>query len=373
MSDASTAPAPRVQTASTSTFVATFAGALIATALLLFLDLALARVDRRESDAHAASEYADGLTALSARRPEEAAARFNAAVAIDRRNVNYALALGEALLEEGRVTDAEVTLKALLDRAENDGAVNLTMAHVMERESRTAEATAYFHRAIFGRWGADSIVRRTQSRYELIDLLARKGAATELLAELLPIEGSSPDSIALRRRLGRLFILAGSPARAASIFRELLRRDPQDPDAYAGMGEAALALGNFRTARLDLAEASRLRPNNVQITRSLAVADTLLVLDPTARDIGTHERYVRSHELLARTISTLGFCAQPRGSALADSALAQLSAIPKRERERASTEAMLTLASDLWAARSSSCPLAVRDTVLRLLHSRLAQ
>ena len=373
MSDASAAPAPPARTASTSTFVATFAGALVATALLLFLDLFLARVDRRKSDAHAASEYADGLTALSAGHPQEATARFSAAVAIDRRNVNYALALGEALLEDGRVTDAEATLKALLDRAENDGAVNLTMAHVMERENRTAEAKAYFHRAIFGRWGADSIVRRTQARFELIDLLARTRSATELLAELLPLEGQSPDSIVLRRRLAHLFILAGSPARAASIFRELVRRNPHDPDAYAGIGEAALALGNFRTAREDLAEASRLRPGDADITRSLAVADTLLVLDPTARDIGSHERYLRSRELLARTIATLGVCARPRASARADSALAMLSNIPTRPSEEVSGDGMLSLASDMWAARSPSCVPAANDTVLRLLHSRLAQ
>jgi predicted Zn-dependent protease len=373
MNDASAAPAPPARTASASTFLATFASALVATALLLFLDLSLAQIDRRESDAHAASEYADGLTALAAGQPQQAADRFGAAIAIDRQNVNYALALGESLLEEGRVTDAEATLRALLDRAENDGAVNLTMAHVMERENQTAEAKAYFHRAIFGRWGADSIVRRTQARFELIDVLARNRAATELLAELLPLEETSPDSIVLRRRLGHLFILAGSPARAASVFRELLRRNPNDPDAYAGIGEAALALGNFRAARDDLAKASRLRPSDADITMRLAVADTLLALDPTARDIGSHERYVRSRELLARTMATLDVCSQPGGSARADSALAMLSKIPTRANEEGSIEGMLSLASDMWAARSPSCVPASKDTVLRLLHTRLVQ
>jgi tetratricopeptide (TPR) repeat protein len=129
-------------------FVATFAAILIVTALLLSLDLFLARLDRRASDAHAADEYAEGRTLLAAGRADEASARFGAAVAIDRQNENYALALGEAMLAEGRIASAETTLKALLDRAENDGQVNLTMAHVMLREGRTAEAKSYFHRAI---------------------------------------------------------------------------------------------------------------------------------------------------------------------------------------------------------------------------------
>ena len=47
------------------------------------------------------------------------------------------------MLQEGRTADAEATLRALLERAENDGAVNLTMAHVMVREARTEDAKAY--------------------------------------------------------------------------------------------------------------------------------------------------------------------------------------------------------------------------------------
>lgn len=369
------APSSRAarRTASTSVFVATFAGILIVTALLLLLDLFLARVVRRESDAHAADEYSEGLALLAAGHAQEAGARFGAAVAIDRQNVDYALALGEAMLEEGRITEAEATLKALLDRAENDGAVNLTMAHVMMRESRPQDAKAYFHRAIFGRWGADSVVRRTEARFELIDLLARSGAAGELLAELLPLEETSRDSTALRRRLGQLFILAGSPARAATIFRELLLRDPHDAVAYAGMGEAALALGNFRTARADLAEASRLKPDDARIASNLSIADTVLSLDPTAGDIDSHERYLRSRALLERTLSTLGPCMQPGRSALADSARTLLAIPTTARREAISRGAMLAVASELWAARPASCAAATRDNVLRLVHNRVAQ
>jgi Flp pilus assembly protein TadD len=354
-------------------FVATFAAILIVTALLLSLDLFLARLDRRASDAHAADEYAEGRTLLAAGRAEEASARFGAAVAIDRQNENYALALGEAMLAEGRIASAETTLKALLDRAENDGQVNLTMAHVMLREGRTAEAKSYFHRAIFGRWGADSVARRTAARFELIELLARGGAARELLAELLPLEETSPDSTVLLRRLGQLFIKAGSPARAATVFRELLRRDPHDADARAGMGEAALGLGNFRTAHVDLVEASRLKPNDAGIASDLAVSDTVLSLDPTAREIDAHERYLRSRALLARTMSTLSSCVQPARSALGDSARALLSIPATPRRDEISGEAMLELASDLWASRPSSCTAAMRDTVLRLVHERVAR
>jgi predicted Zn-dependent protease len=370
---ATSAPPRTPRTASTSVFVATLALVLIATVLLLSLDLFLARVDRRESDAHAANEYSDGLALLRAGRAREAGERFAAAVAIDRTNVSYGLALGEALLAEGRTADAEATLRALLDRAENDGAVNLTMARVMLRENRLQDAKAYFHRAIFGQWGADSVARRAQVRFELIDLLARQGSQGELLAELLPFEETPPDSVSLRHRLGHLFIAAGSPARAATIFRDLLRRDPHDADAYAGLGEAALALGNIRTGYADLAQAARLQPDDAAIAHQLAVADTALSLDPTVPRIGAHERFVRSEALLTRTMATVAACLPPRSTALSDSARTLLSSSPNVHREEIAGEAMQALASELWASRATTCAPAARDTVLRLVHGRLAQ
>lgn len=379
MRDAALPPAP-VRAANASIFVATLIGIVVLIGLLLSLDLFLARVDRRESNAHAASEYAVGVALLRDGRASDAADHFGTSVAIDRSNINYTLALGEAMLQDGRTADAEATLRTLLDRAGNDGAINLAMAHVMIREGHTEEAKAYFHRAIFGRWGADSVERRSQARFELIDLLARRGAARELLAELLPFEEVSPDSVALRRRLGNLFILAGSPARAANMFREVLRRDPNDADAYAGLGEAAFALGNFRTARADFAEAARVRPGDARIGARLALADTVLMLDPTARGVGSTDRLTRSRALLLRAQAVVTGCGGP-SSPSADSARALLApslrrgtaSVPRRRDPEAAAEAMMSVAIDLWASRPASCALAARDDALRLVLNRIAQ
>ena len=373
MSEPGLSAAASPPTASIPVFLATLATVFVAIALLLALDLFLARVDREESSAHASDEYAAGRALLAARKPQDAAARFGAAVAIDRQNVNYSLALGEAMLEAGRTTDAEATITALLERAENGGAVNLTMAHVMARENRYEDAKAYYHRAIFGQWGADSVDRRTQARFELIDVLARRGATGELLAELLPFDATSPDSIALRSRLGRLFILAGAPARATTMFRELLRRQPHDADAWAGMGDAALGLRTFQAARADLEEALRLRPHDAGIEKSLALADTVLALDPIARDIGAHEQYVRSRALLTRTLATLASCFQTGASTFSDSARRLLAATPAARDERASANTMVSLASDLYGARPASCVAVKRDDALRLVQNRLVQ
>ncbi|HEX4681183.1 MAG TPA: tetratricopeptide repeat protein [Gemmatimonadaceae bacterium] len=376
MADPTSAPAIPARAANASLFIATIFGIVALVGLMLSFDLFLARIDRRESDAHAADEYGAGVRLLQAGRPSDAVERFASAAAIERQNVNYALALADALLRAGRTTEADTTLRELLDRAENDGAVNLTMAHVMIREGRDQDAKAYFHRAIFGRWGADSLERRTQARFELIDLLSRRGDARELLAELLPLEEVSPDSVALRRRLGTLFLRAESPSRAANMFREALRHDPADADSYAGMGEAALALGNFRTARTDFLEAEQLRPDDQRLAVRLALTDTVVALDPTARGIGAALRAARSQTLLARTLLVVNACSIVP-PALADSARGLLAAAANRNAARGPNEmageAMIGVAVDLWASRPPSCDRTNPDEALRLVQRRLAQ
>jgi Flp pilus assembly protein TadD len=368
----------RFRVANVSIFLGTIWGIVALIGLLLAFDLFLARIDGRESAARADTEYRSGLAALRAGHPSDAADHFGAAVGIERTNINYTLALGEALLQEGRTADAEATLRSLLERAENDGAVNLTMAHVMVREGRAEDAKAYLHRAIFGRWGVDSVERRNQARFELIDLLAARGPPRELLAELLPFEDVSPDSVALRRRLGKLFILAGSPVRAATMFREVLRRDSTDGEAYAGLGETAIAAGNLRTARADLAEAVRLRPADAEARRRLTLVDTVLALDPTARGIDASERLSRSRALLARVVAVISSCAGPAAGRL-DSARTLLSTPPTqraargRENSDAEADRLMQAVGDVWGTRTAACDSATHDDALRLLVARINQ
>jgi tetratricopeptide (TPR) repeat protein len=359
--------------AEVASFVGTLAGVVLLIGALLTLDLFLARIDLRESARHAAAEYAQGLTLLGAAQPARAADHFAAALAIERDNVNYALALGEAQRRDGRAGEAEATLKSLLERVENDGAVNLAMARVLVGQGRIADAKPFFHRAIYGRWGADSLTRRADARFALIELLARHGGGRDLLAELLPIEDVPPDSLALRKRLGRWFLLAGSPVRAANMFREVLRRDPDDGEAFAGMGEAALAQGNFRTARADFGRAVDLRPSDTALTRRLALADTLLVADPTARGLDSAERVVRAEALLRRMLGLVDSCATGSPPAPAIAARTLIADAGNRRWTAAEqADTVIALAGELWSSYGS-CAGARDDSVVRHLALRLAQ
>jgi len=347
-------PAP---TASASEFVVTFTAILVVIMVLLVADTSLARVDRRESAMHAAALYREGRELLVQGHPRTAAERFAAAFGMERSNTRYQLALAEALLDDGRLELAEATLTSLLARAETDGGVNVAMARVLVREGRTDEAKSYYHRAIYGHWGADSVRARIASRLELIDLLAAQGAKQELLAELLPLGEVLPDSLALRKRVGHLFVSAGSPARGASIFRELLRQNPADGDAYAGMGEVALSLGNFRTARADFLQASRLLPEDTAIAARLALSDTILAISPIERGSGTHERFVRARDILARTLAQTASCTATSGTSAERAASARrfLTTVGRPQHEETAAEQLLALVSDLYVNLPASC------------------
>ncbi len=365
--------------ASVRVFLATFAAIIGVIIVLLGIDLALARVDRNETLQYAAHVYGEGQALLAEGRTGDAVDRFATAVSLERTNLTYGLALAQAMLADRRPDDAEQTLHELLARAQNDGAVNLTMARLLDATGRRSDAKAYYHRAIYGRWGADSVQRRLQARFDLIDLLVRQRAQEELLAELLPLQGTLADSTPILRRLAPLYLRAGSPVRAADLFRELLRRSPGDPAAFAGMGEAALALGRFQTAHADLALAAGKRPGDSILAARLRLVDTVIALDPTARGLGVAQQFARSRALLARTMAAVAGCVGPGQEApaggLLDTALAELARpVTPRQREAAS-ERSIAVAGALWRARPARCPVPGKadGEALALLHDAIAR
>ena len=186
MSDPAASPRAPIPSATAPEFLGTFALILLTFVAFLFLDEWLARVDRDESRAHAANLYTEGRQLLAAHDAATASARFASAVAIERTNMRYEVALAEAMLAQGRTRDAERLLQSVMVRAETDGPANLLMARTLVREGRQAEAKSFYHRAVYGRWGPDSLTQRLRVRFELIALLAREHAQAELLAEATP-------------------------------------------------------------------------------------------------------------------------------------------------------------------------------------------
>ena len=176
-----------------------------------------------------------------------------------------------------------------------------------------------------------------------------------------------------------MFLQAGSPARAADVFRGILHDAPANADAYAGLGEAEFARGNYRAAQQDFQAALRLAPNTRPQSNGSTLCNELLMLDPTMRGLGPMERFRRSRQAGradgGRNQSMHRSQSSPdiAGIARQGGERAESSREPASAKAEVS-ESNLDLAEQLWQVRKKECksPLAV-DTPLALVQARLAQ
>lgn len=361
--------------ASVSEFVATFGLILGAIAALLLFDTALARLDSNGRKSYAAHEFVAGEQLLRQGQIEEAMEHLRTATMLDADNSSYAVALAQATLADGRPDAAEEMVLPLLERDPTDGAANLAMARVLEKEKRTDEAKFYYHRAIYGLWPSGADAKRSAARFELIDLLARANAKEELLAELLPIQDDSTNDPAQLKRIAHLFVVAGSPARAVVIFRQVQHRDPRDPDAFIGLAEAALSLGDFATARADLGVAQKLMPDDsTSLLPRLALVDSVIALDPTLSGLSLAEQVRRSKNLMQMTLASVRRCLgvqAPQVAVALDSARLLLTA-PMSAGQGQSIEQTLSVAEQLWGLQRSRCAPEPEDGALALIHNRIS-
>jgi tetratricopeptide (TPR) repeat protein len=350
----------------------------LAMAALFAADMFLAKTEKAEGQVEAARLFEQGRALMQRGQNAEAIERIKDAISIERGNRDYLRTLALAQFAAGTTAEAESTLTELLQVDSTDGLANLIMARVLVKEGRFEEALSYFHRAIYGHWNEDAAGNRLRVRFELIDLLAQRNSKEELLAELLPVQDDAPSELKTRTWMGRLFLLAGSPARAADVFRGILHDAPGNGDAYAGLGEAEFARGNYRAAQRDFQTTLRLAPEDRVTRRRLDVCNELLMLDPTIRGLGPAERFNRSLKLVQLTLEVTMECIgqnpSPELRGLLDKAETAAKAHVSAAHKSEVSESNLDLAEQIWQARKRECksPPAV-DSPLALVLARLAQ
>jgi tetratricopeptide (TPR) repeat protein len=339
---------------------------------LFGVDRFLASVEQREIHASADRLYHDGSRLLHEGRTTEAVEALRTAYSLDRSNHAYQLQLVAALTAAGKLEAAETTLNDLLQRDPNNAEANLLGARLMVKEGQISVAESYYHRAIYGAWRDDATSHRVQVRMELIDFLASHGQQKELLAEVLPLDAEAPsDNPALRKRIAHLYLLAESPERAVTAYQALLQHDPKDSEAYAGLGEAQLALGNYRAARAEFQNALHRNPADEKLRWKLELSSTMEDLDPTPRRLRSMEKYERSMHILELARQALRRCsADNELLATADKILSKR-APPFVTNELA--EDRLNLAEQLWHARIQTCGAATTadEEPLRLIIEKL--
>src|SRR5580704_14196289 len=144
--------------------------------------------------------------------------------------------------------DADANLKTLLEADPNNGPANLSSARLKVLQGDIKDAESFYHRAIYGSWTENAPAHRVAARLELANLLASRGEQEGLLAELVALEAEPQSNTAILKQVAHLYRVAGSPAREANVYRELIQSNEDDIDAYVGLGEAELAQGEYRDA-----------------------------------------------------------------------------------------------------------------------------
>jgi tetratricopeptide (TPR) repeat protein len=362
--------------------IALIAAIALVIAALASVDKFLADAQQRSGQRLAHRAYDEGLNLLHSGKANEAVEAFRKAHALDRGNIDYEIDLITALTEADKLDRAEVLTNEVLERAPNDGRANLAAAHLMIKKGKMDDAESFYHRAVYGNWPSDAAAHSRAVRMELADFLAARGKQQELLAELLPVQEEAGKDPATAAHLAHLFLIAGSPSRAAEEYRVLIKHNPGDAAAYAGLGKTALQSGDYREAHDAFLAASARTPNDPSIRRQLELVSTLTALDPTLRKLTSTEKYRRSRKILELAQSDLERCAasHPESDAgetqqLLTSAATSLSSKMPASINNEMAEGVLSLAEKCWQARVKLCGPATSpdEEPLRLIVEKLGQ
>ncbi len=335
---------------------------------------------RRTQLSRAEEFYVRGTQLAGENKPREALEAYQNALAIARNNPQYRLAVALELMKGGRLDEAAIYFHELL-RADPASAVpNLMLARISASKGQIERAVDYYHRAIFGYWPQNSEQKRLTTQWELVELLQKSGARKQVLAELLQLE-QLPNDMEGRKRIARMLLTYGAPGQAAETYRDILRQNNQDAQAWAGLGEAELKQGRYLDAQAAFRRAARRSPGDESIRRRLDLADAIVGLDPTLRKLSPSERFKRSRTLLSMTLAALDECLAARGGPapqperqLVDDARKAVKAWVRRPAYADAVESNITLAERLWALRTEICGSANagNDALARVL-ARLSQ
>jgi tetratricopeptide (TPR) repeat protein len=297
--------------------------------------------------------YKTGNELLQQNRDDEAVQQFRDALSAAPGNAPYRLALGLALAKANHPAEASDYLSALLRRDPENALANLGEARIAAAQAKTADAVKYYRRAIDGSWPAGQEQNRMQARFELASLLEQAGQRTQAIAELLAALGPAVRDASAKRKIGQLLLSYGAPREAADVFRNMAQADHRDAAAYAGLGEAELAMENYQDASDAFQKSLEQNPSDQASKQRLEVSERVLALDPNARGLRAAARYARSKELLQATVTRLVQC--QTASQSGDGARKALMSQPRRGELDDAADRDLALAEDLWKQEQRVC------------------
>ncbi len=372
----------------TNTILGLIAAIVFVIAALTFIDSFLEKTERRDVEVQAQQAHLEGARLIKQGKLSQGIEFLRKAHALERANTLYELDLIDALITAAKTDEAEPLMNEIMLREPDDGRANLSAARLMLEKGKTVDAISYYHRAIYGEWPQNAPAHRVAARLELVHLLVTTGKNKELLAELLPLQEEvkpkeGGNGAAIQKELGHLFLVAGSPSRAAASYQALIDHNPKDAEAYAGLGESQLEQGQYREAHAAFLVALRYKPEDPSFRRRLDLSSALTELDPTPRRLASIEKYRRSLHILQLAYDDLNACvAKHPGEASPGETAQLLSAahdvlsrkLPPNATNELS-EGVLGIAEKTWQTRVKACGAGVSpdEEPLRLIIEKLAE
>ena len=355
----------------TNTILGLIAAIACVIAALTFIDSNLEKAERRDLANQARRAHLQGAGLIKQGKAEQGIDLLRKAHALERANTLYELDLIDALIAAAKTEDAEPLMNEILLREPDDGRANLSAARLLLERGKTGNAVSYYHRAIYGEWPENAAAHRVTARIELVRLLVKAGRDKELLAELLPLQEEARNDMTIQKELGHLFLVAGSPSRAAACYQALIDHNPKDADAYAGLGETQLEQGQYQDAHAAFLAALRYRPEDPSIRPRLDLSSALTDLDPTPRRLASLDKYRRSLHILQLAYDDLNGCIakRPEVSQLLSAAHDTLSRKPPPNPTNELSEEVLGTAEKTWQARVAAC--GAGEDPLRLIMQKL--
>jgi tetratricopeptide (TPR) repeat protein len=314
--------------------------------------------------------YERGQALASSGNVQGAAEEYRKALLFMPDEPDYRISLCVALVELGKLDEAESHLQELLQGDPTDGLVNVMLARVAERRKKPDQAIVYFQRAVYGHWPREKLSSRHAARWELVSLLEAQNRRTELVGELLQLYANTGADPKEKSRIGFLLLKYGAVSDADNVFHELTRDSPRFAEAFYGTGQADFEQGDYAAARREYQHATRLEPGNRQYAQQMALVNSIIDLDPFLPRIKAAERLRKSRGLLNRVISNLDACAQETDTAapvpgIADAKKLAASSSPDPDQL---SDNLQNAAQQLWKNKQAYCggkagPDPVLDTV----------
>jgi tetratricopeptide (TPR) repeat protein len=262
----------------------------------------------------AAQWFARGEQLLRGGASTEGVAALREAVAANRQEPRYTLALASSLADAGQRDEAQRILLQLRQSQPDDVQINYRLARLAALGGDPAEATRFYNYAMYGvaRTGAE--YERWRIRAELVAFLLDRGERQEAITEIGALGRELPDQLQAQLQAAHLADRAESPAQALEFYQKAMALDATSTEALAGAGEAAFALRDYAAAASHLRRAVAGGASTPQLTSHLETARLVLATDPLAAKLPAAERARRLAAGAARAASRYDACLSTSGS-----------------------------------------------------------